>query len=100
MSTNIAKSRVVKAAGGIGLALAACAACCAPLIAPWLVAVVAASGAGLVLAGQVGLALAITGGAAFYVWRVSRRRSATHATLATVTSSSCGCAPSEGDKAC
>lgn len=46
-TTGVTKRNAVKAVGGIGLALAACAACCAPLLAPWIVAIIAASGAGL-----------------------------------------------------
>lgn len=81
-------------AGG-GLAIAACAACCALLIAPWVVGVVAASGAGLALVGQVGLALAILGGAGFYVWSRSRRTSLRQAALQ-AEGAGCGCAPDAG----
>jgi hypothetical protein len=91
---------LLKTAGSAGLVIAACAACCAPLIAPWIVALVAAGGAGLVLAGQIGLALAIIGGAAFYVWQTSRRRAAANRTVAATSSQSCGCAHSEGGKGC
>ena len=47
--------RLAKTAAGAGVFVAACAACCAPLVAPWIVALVAAGGAGLALAGQIGV---------------------------------------------
>ena len=84
---------VVPAAVTIG----ACAACCAPLVAPWLIAAFAASGAGLALAGQVGLALAIIAGGSGYLWwrhRQSRTREAARRLAS--PAASCGCGPGEG----
>lgn len=87
-----------KAAATGGLFIAACAACCAPLIAPliapWVVGAIAASGAGLALVGQVGLALALLAGAGLYLW--SRRRRQIALLAAHPSKGSCGCAPDAG----
>jgi hypothetical protein len=45
-----------------GLAVAACAVCCAPLIAAPVLGLMAASGIGLAVAGQIGIALLLTAG--------------------------------------
>lgn len=57
-----------------GALLAACVACCAPLLIPPAVALVTAGGVGLALLGQIGLAvLAAAGAAGLVLWH---RRSA------------------------
>lgn len=77
-----------KAIGGAaatgGVLLAACAACCAPLIAAPVVAFFAVSGAGIALAGQIGLAVLLLAGGSVYVWTRQRRRS---------KASACSCGP-------
>lgn len=82
MTRNIRKT-----AAGEGLLIAACTACCAPLIAPWVVAIFAAGGAGLALAGQVGIAVLIAAAGGLYIWSRYRRQTRKAATPA----SSCGC---------
>lgn len=73
-----------KAAGAGGLFVGACTACCAPLIAPWLVAIFAAGSGGFALAGQAGIAAAIALAGGSYVWwrRLSQPRKATIAARA------------------
>ena len=80
-----------KPAAGAGLLIAACAACCAPLIAPWIVAVFAAGGAGLALAGQVGLAVLIAGAGGLYIWSSRRKQR-----LAAWATPGCGCGTEAG----
>lgn len=83
---------LAKTAAGSGLFLAACAACCAPLIAPPLIAVLAAGGTGLALVGQVGLALAVIAGGDGYVWWTrGPRRAEASGPVASEASSRCGC---------
>ena len=78
---------LLKPATGAGLLIAACAACCAPLIAPWIVAlIVAGGGAGLALAGQVGLAVLIAGAGGLYIWSSRRKQR-----LAASAAPGCGC---------
>lgn len=77
---------LAKSAKGAGLLVAACAACCAPLVAPWLVAIVAAGGAGLALAGQLGLAALIAGAGGLYIWSRRRRQP-----LVAAAPAGCGC---------
>lgn len=67
-----------------GLALAACAVCCAPLIAAPVLGILAASGIGLVVAGQVGIAVLLGVGVGGYAWYRHRQRK--H-----VASKACGC---------
>ena len=85
-------SNIRKTAAGGGLLIAACAACCAPLIAPWVVAIFAAGGAGLALAGQVGIAVLIAAAGGLYIWSRHRRQSR----KAAASASGCGCAPETG----
>tara|TARA_R110002051_G_scaffold102297_5_gene173588 strand:- start:6714 stop:7004 length:291 start_codon:yes stop_codon:yes gene_type:complete len=74
-----------------GLAVAACAVCCAPLIAAPVLGLMAASGIGLAVAGQIGIALLLTAGVGSYVWyRHHKRKQA--------ASSSCGCGPTSACK--
>lgn len=84
-----------KSAATGGLLIAACVACCAPLIAPWVIGIIAAGGASLALIGQVGLALALVAGTAVYLWSRSRRR-ATTASSQNAPQGGCGCAPDAG----
>lgn len=63
-----------KTAATGGLLLTACAACCAPLVIPPLVAFFAASGVGLALTGQIGLGIAAFGAIGGYLYL--RRRAA------------------------
>jgi hypothetical protein len=86
---------VGKAAATGGLLIAACAACCAPLIAPWVIGAMAAGGAILALMGQVGLALALVVGGGVYIWS-RRRKAALQRALPTDTGKSCGCAADAG----
>lgn len=58
-----------------GLVVAACAACCAPLIAPSVAALFAGGSAGIAIAGQVGMAAAIAFAGGAYVWWRWRSRS-------------------------
>jgi hypothetical protein len=90
-SMNMAHN-IGKAAAGGGLLIAACAACCAPLIAPWVVAIFAAGGTGLALAGQVGIAVLIAAAGGLYFWSRHRGQSRKAATSV----SGCGCAPEAG----
>jgi hypothetical protein len=69
-----------------GLAVAACAVCCAPLIAAPVLGLLAASGIGLAVAGQIGIAFLLAAVAGGYVWY--RRRQRKRAETA-----SCGCGP-------
>lgn len=79
------------------VALAACAACCAPLVAPFVVppvaAIVAAGGAGLTLAGQIGAGFVVVAGAVAFV--VLRRKPVVPAPEP-VAASGCGCATDAG----
>lgn len=69
-----------------GLAVAACAVCCAPLIAAPVLGLLAASGIGLAVAGQIGIAFLVAVGVVGYVWfRRHKRKQA--------AASSCGCSP-------
>lgn len=82
---------LLKPAAGAGLLIAACAACCAPLIAPWVVAAFAAGGASLAFAGQVGLAVLIAGAGGLYIW--SHRRTQPPVAAA---APGCGCVTEAG----
>ncbi len=73
-----------------GLGIAACAACCAPIIIAPVAGLIAAGGAGLALAGQVGLGVLVLAGVGAYV--VLRRRQA----AAQRAAASCNCAPDAG----
>lgn len=84
-----------KTATGTGLLVAACAICCAPLIATPVVALIAAGGAGLALIGQVGLALAIIAGAGAYIWAQRGKQAAAQKAIAT-DAAGCGCSPDNG----
>ncbi|MGT2465156.1 hypothetical protein ACVOMV_07000 [Mesorhizobium atlanticum] len=80
-----------KTTTGACLALVACAACCAPLIAPPITAAIAAGGVGLALVGQLGLALVVIAAGGLYL--LSRRKAAPDATfqsLVTQDESCCG----------
>lgn len=82
------KAKGIKgAAAAGGVLVAACAVCCAPLIIPPVVALLAASGVGLALVGQIGMGLAALVGVAIYV--VLRRRAVPNRE----TKSGCGCGP-------
>lgn len=72
-----------------GLGVAACAACCAPLVIAPIAGLIAAGGAGLALVGQVGMGLAVLAGVGAYVL-LRRREAAQRATA------SCNCAPDSG----
>ncbi|WP_217572133.1 hypothetical protein [Mesorhizobium sp. GbtcB19] len=63
-----------KATTGASLFLVACAVCCAPLIAPPIVAAIAAGGVGLALVGQLGLTLVVSPPAGFIFSRAARPR--------------------------
>ena len=92
--TNLTKTKsgtLAKTAGAAGLAVVACAACCAPLIAGPVIALVAAGGAGLILAGQIGLAALVLLGAGGYLFVRQRRLAAKRAAAA-----SCNCARDAG----
>jgi hypothetical protein len=78
-----------KAAASGGLLIAACAACCAPLVGPWVVAAFAASGAGLALAGQVAIAILFAAAGGVYLWSRYRRQHASK--LASPAANNCGC---------
>lgn len=67
----------------VGVAIAACAACCAPLVIPPLAALIAAGGLGLAVAGQIGLGVLILIGLGGYLYL--RRRNATE------KQAGCGC---------
>ena len=73
-----------------GLGIAACAACCAPILIAPVAGLIAAGGAGLALAGQVGLGVLVIAGVGGYV--VLRRRQA----AAQKAAASCNCAPDAG----
>ncbi|WP_256752884.1 hypothetical protein [Mesorhizobium sp. Mes31] len=78
-----------KTTAGTGLFLVVCAACCAPLIAPPMIA---AGGAGLVLVGQLGLALVVAV-AGLYI--LLRRKAAPNADFQTLMAAGqCGYGPS------
>ena len=79
------------AAASGGLALAACAVCCAPLIAAPVLGLLAASGIGLAAAGQMGLVMLLIGGTGAYIWYRLRHRKRTAV-------ASCGCAPASSCK--
>lgn len=83
--------KMTKIAAGTGLTIAACAACCAPLLtAPVLalLAAIGAGGAGLVLAGQIGLAvLAFAGIAAVLLLQRRPAAAAVEACDCTTTNS-------------
>lgn len=85
------RSPLAKTAGAAGLAIAACAACCAPLIAGPVIALIAAGGAGLILAGQICLVALVLVGAGSYLFIRQRRLKARRAAAA-----SCNCAPDAG----
>jgi hypothetical protein len=75
-------SNVTKGAAATGgLALAACAVCCAPLIAAPMLGLLAASGIGLAVAGQIGIAILLVAGVSGYIWyrRWQRKRAASRA---------------------
>lgn len=83
------KPRTVgKAVATGGMLLTACAVCCAPLVAPFLVAFFAAGGVGLALAGQIGLGIAALGAICGYLYL--RRRAALR------RAGSCSCSPVGG----
>lgn len=73
-----------------GLGIAACAACCAPILIAPVAGLIAAGGAGLALAGQVGLGAVVIAGVVAYV--LLRRRQA----AAQKAAASCNCAPDAG----
>jgi hypothetical protein len=73
-----------------GLGIAACAACCAPILIAPIAGLIAAGGAGLDLAGQVGLGVLVIAGAGAYA--VLRRRKA----AAEKAAASCNCVPDAG----
>jgi hypothetical protein len=86
------KNNVVKGAAATGgLAVAACAVCCAPLIAAPVLGLLAAGGVGLALAGQIGIAVLLAVGIGGYVWYRRRQRRQ-------VEASSCGCGPTTSCK--
>lgn len=74
-----------------GVALGACAVCCAPIVGSALLTFGAAGGAGLALFGQIGLGLAALGGIGLFV--LVRRRAARRRVAAT-----CGCGPATSCK--
>jgi len=77
---------------GTSLFLVACAACCVPLIAPPIVAAIAAGGVGLALIGQLGLALVVVAAGGLYL--LSRRKAAPNATFQSLMAQGkCGCGP-------
>ncbi|WP_072386643.1 hypothetical protein [Hyphomicrobium sp. CS1BSMeth3] len=85
------KSTVNGLAAVGGVALGACAVCCAPIVGSALLAFGAAGGAGLALFGQIGLGLAALGGIGLFVLvrrRAARRRAA----------AACGCGPATSCK--
>lgn len=67
----------------VGVAVAACAACCAPLVIPPLAALFAAGGLGLAVAGQIGLGVLVLVGIGGYLYL--RHRNAGQ------TQPACGC---------
>lgn len=67
----------------VGIAVAACAACCAPLVIPPMAAFFAASGLGLAVAGQIGLGVLVLIGVGGYLYL--RHRNAGQ------TQPACGC---------
>lgn len=67
----------------VGVAIAACAVCCAPLVVPPLAALFAVGGLGLAAAGQIGLAALVLIGIGGYLYL--RHRNAGQ------TQSACGC---------
>ena len=73
-----------------GLGVAACAACCAPILIAPVAGLIAAGGAGLALAGQVALGVLVIAEVGTYV--VLRRRQA----AAQKAAASCNCAPTAG----
>ncbi|MER9876397.1 hypothetical protein [Mesorhizobium sp. M0195] len=82
-----------KTTTGAGLILIACAACCAPLIAPPIIAAIAAGGVGLASVGQLGLALVVVAAGGLYL--LSRRKAAPNATFQSLMAQGeCGCGPS------
>jgi hypothetical protein len=82
-----------KTTAGTSLILVACAVCCAPLIAPPIIAAIAAGGAGLALVGQLGLALVVVAAAGLYL--LLRRKTAPSADFQTLMAAGqCGCGPS------
>ncbi|WP_136618703.1 MULTISPECIES: hypothetical protein [Mesorhizobium] len=81
-----------KTTTGAGLVLVACAACCAPLIAPPVIAAIAAGGVGFALIGQLGLALVVVAAGGLYF--LSRRKAAPNATFhSLMAQGECGCGP-------
>lgn len=97
-----AARRSVLTAGA--LAVGACAACCAPLVAPFIVppvaGLIAVGGFGVAFVGQVGIGLGIVAAiVGFLFWR--RNRAVSQPVVA--AEPSCGCAPNAGcnaDDAC
>lgn len=85
------KNAVKGAAATGGLAVAACAVCCAPLAAAPVLGVLAAGGVGLAVAGQVGAAFLLAAGLGGYVWHLARQRKQAAA-------KSCGCSPTSSCK--
>lgn len=82
------KSALRKTATASGALVAACAACCAPLLIAPAAALIAASGLSLAFLGQVGIGvLVIVGAAGLVLWRRRRR----------ATTANCGCASSRGN---
>ena len=74
--------------------IVACAACCAPLIAAPVAALIAVSGAGFAIAGQIGLAVLIVAGAGVYLW-IRQIRCAKAAACACSSTTGCNAATSE-----
>lgn len=87
MSDGVTKMSAAKTGG---LLIAACAVCCAPLIAPPLVALFVAGGVTLSLLGQIGFAALFLAGGVAYLWYRHNGRKAQQA------SKSCSCAPGTG----
>lgn len=67
----------------VGVAVGACAACCAPLVIPPLAALFAAGGLGLAVAGQIGLGVLVLVGIGGYLYLRHRNAGQTQPT--------CGC---------
>lgn len=81
---------VRKAVAAGGLLVAACVACCAPLIVTPLAALVAAGGLGLALVGQIGLGVIALGGVGAYVFLRRRASSAKKPDCGCGSASGCG----------
>lgn len=87
MSKSSTKMNAAKTGGVL---VAACVACCAPLIAPPVIALFAAGGVTLSLLGQFGLAALFLAGGGAYIWYRHKRRKAQ------LRTKSCSCGPNAG----